>query len=327
MTIKRRDFLAGAGGVLAVVKGAGGAEAPAATEAVVPSPTHAWPEFFRPPFRVGFERIFDPSEGEREPWYINDHAFIQGSDGAWHVFGITHREPKDPDHETFLLHATARDLNGPWKKVAPVMHIDPAQSETVIWAPHIISHAGRYWMFYCAGGNDHAAFHIHLATSPDLMTWTRHPNNPMLVDGYDARDPMVVRDKDQWILYYCATEKPEGGHHVVKAVTSQDLIHWSWPRVVFQSPRVGTYGGPTESPFVVAAKGRYYLFVCTNEPYNDTAVYISDSPFSWDSANAVVRFGAHAAEVIRDPKGRWYVSSVGWGQGGLYLAELHWDDA
>ena len=322
MTIKRRDFLMGAGGALAVVNSAGGAETPEATAAVAAK--DKWPELVRPPFRVGFERIFDPSDGESEAWYINDHAFIQASDGAWHVFGITHREPADPDHETFLLHATARDLHGPWKKLAPVMHIDATQGETLIWAPHIISHAGRYWMFYCAGGNEHTAFHIHLATSPDLATWTRHPGNPMVVDGYDARDPMVVRIGDQWILYYCATEKPEGGHHVVKAATSQDLIHWSGQRVVFQSPKVGTYGGPTESPFVVAAKGRYYLFVCSNEPYNDTAVYVSDTPFSWDSANVIMRFGAHAAEVIHDSKDRWFVSSVGWGQGGLYLAELHW---
>jgi arabinan endo-1,5-alpha-L-arabinosidase len=174
-----------------------------------------------------------------------------------HLFGITHREPADPDHEVFLLHAIAAELKGPWKKLAPVMHVDAAQGETIVWAPHVIEHAGRYWMFYCAGGKDHTAFHIHLATSPDLMTWTRHPDNPMVVDGYDARDPMVVRIGDQWILYYCATGKPEGGHHVVKAATSDDLIHWSRPRVVFQSPEVGTFGGPTESPFVVAAKGRY----------------------------------------------------------------------
>ena len=40
-----------------------------------------------------FFRIYNPSVGEAGPWYINDHSFIRGSDGIWHLFGITHPEP------------------------------------------------------------------------------------------------------------------------------------------------------------------------------------------------------------------------------------------
>jgi Glycosyl hydrolases family 43 len=280
----------------------------------------------RLPFRIGFDHVFDPSVGEKEPWYLNDHCLIRANDGTWHLFGITHKEPADPDHESFFLHATAPDVKGPWKKQAPVMHIDPAFNETVVWAPHVVAHDGKYWMFYCAGGKDHEQFHIHLATSPDLVHWTRHPGNPMIVDGYDARDPMALHDGNQWILYYCATETPKGGNHVVKAVTSADLVHWSQPRIVFRSPEKGTFGGPTESPFVVPRNGKYYLFVCTNEPYNNSAAYVSDSPLLFDPAKIVMNFPAHGAEVIRTPDERWFVSTCGWEQGGLYLAELHWDD-
>ena len=280
----------------------------------------------RPPFRIGFSRVFDPSVGEKEPWYINDHTFIRAGDGTWHLVGITHREPADPDHESFFLHATAPDVKGPWKKQAPVMHIDPAFKETVVWAPHVVAHDGRYWMFYCAGGTDHEQFHIHLATSTDMVNWTRHAANPMIVDGYDARDPMVLQDGGQWILYYCATETPKGGNHVVKAVTSRDLAHWSAPRIVFRSPQKGTFGGPTESPFVVHRNGKYYLFVCTNAPYNTSAAYMSDNAFSFDPANVAMTFPAHGAEVIRAADDRWYVSSCGWEQGGVYLADLNWDE-
>jgi arabinan endo-1,5-alpha-L-arabinosidase len=28
-----------------------------------------------------FDKIYDPSIGEQEPWYINDHCFIRGDDG------------------------------------------------------------------------------------------------------------------------------------------------------------------------------------------------------------------------------------------------------
>ncbi len=63
-------------------------------------------------------------------------------------------------------------------------------------------------MFYCAGGRDHGRYKIHLATSKDLWSWERHEANPMVVDGYDARDPMILRHGDIWIMYYTATSEP-----------------------------------------------------------------------------------------------------------------------
>jgi len=285
-----------------------------------------------PVFRVGeFNKIYDPSLGEKERWYINDHTFIRAEDGRWHLFGITHREPANAQQEKFLAHATAPDLTGPWTKQASVLQVDEKQNETVVWAPYVLRHAGLYWMYYCAGGRDHARYRIHLATSADLWSWKRHAANPMVVDGYDARDPMVLRFGDQqsgdeWLLYYTATSTPRGGNHTVKVVAGRDLSHWGNSREVFRDAETGTYGGPTESPFVVARNGKYYLFVCTNHGYNETAVYASETPFHWDAANLVGKFPAHAAEVIQTPEGKWFVSRAGWGQGGVYLAELRWED-
>jgi arabinan endo-1,5-alpha-L-arabinosidase len=278
-------------------------------------------------FRVGgFNKIYDPSIGEKERWYINDHTFIRAENGQWHLFGITHREPADPYQEKFLAHATAPDLRGPWTKQAPVMHAAPKYNERVVWAPYVLSHEGLYWMYYCAGGKDHAKYRIHLATSADLWNWVRHSSNPMVVDGYDSRDPMAIPFKDHWLLYYVATSKAEGGNHTVKVATSLDLIHWSNQQEVFRDAEVGTYGGPTESPFVVARNAKYYLFVCTNHGYNETAVYESGTPFHWETTNLVGKFPAHAAEVIRIPDGKWFASRAGWGQGGVYLAELTWEN-
>lgn len=270
-----------------------------------------------------FVRIYDPSVGESEPWYINDHCFVRGDDGLWHMFGITHPEPANPLDEKFLAHATAADPAAAWTKHAPVLPAAAEHGETHVWAPHVIRHEGLYYMFYCAGGASNHAYRIHLATSRDLFDWQRHPGNPMVVDGFDARDPMVLRVGDEWVLYYTATSTPEGGNHVVAAVTSRDLVRWSNKRVVFVHPKRGTFGGPTESPFVVARGGRYYLFVCTNEPYDDSAVYESDSPWSFEVERCVARIPAHAAEVLVDGE-RWWVSRCGWGRGGLYLAPLTW---
>ena len=54
-------------------------------------------------FRVGeFNKIYDPSIGEKERWYINDHTFIRAENGQWHLFGITHKEPANPQQEKFF---------------------------------------------------------------------------------------------------------------------------------------------------------------------------------------------------------------------------------
>jgi hypothetical protein len=291
-----------------------------------------WPELATPPsrnkpaFSVGpFQKIYDPSTGEKEKWYINDHTFIRPVDGQWHLFGITHPEPAAPQQEKFFAHATAPDLAGPWAKREPVMPANEQLGETVVWAPYVLEHDGLYWMYYCAGGKQHEQYHIHLATSSDLFTWKRHPDNPMVVDGYDARDPMVIRYANRWILYYTATSEPHGGNHVVKAATSDDLTRWSGNQEVFVAHQKGTYGGSTESPFVVSRNGTYYLFVCTNRGYNETAVYQSDDPFHWEQSNRIAKFPAHAAEVVQLSNGQWFVSRAGWGQGGVYLAELVWE--
>lgn len=272
-----------------------------------------------------FQRIYLPPMRDGKAWYINDHCFIRDDAGRWHMFGITQSEPRKPQQEDFFAHAVSDDLLAPqWTPQPDVLHVDAAAGETVTWAPHIVHHEGIYYMFYCAGGPSSERYRIHLATSRDLYQWERHPGNPLLVDGFDARDPMVLRVDDQWVLYYTANSTPAGGNHLVVTMTSKDLVHWGDRRVAFTHPRSGTSGGPTESPFVVMRHGLCYLFVCTNRPYNSTAVYVSADPFSWKPQDMVGSIPAHAAEVVASPDGRWFISRAGWDQGGLYLAPLNW---
>ncbi|MGA2914691.1 MAG: ADP-ribosylglycohydrolase family protein [Sedimentisphaerales bacterium] len=274
-----------------------------------------------------FKLIYDPSVGEKEKWYINDHCFIYDTKGTWHLFGITHQEPANPIDEDNFAHATAAKLTqSPWKKEPFALSTDPNWHEEHLWAPDVIFHNGLYYMYYCAGDKNHSKYKIHLATSKNLYDWQRHPANPMVVDGFDARDPYILRLNDKWIMYYTATSKPTGGNHIVAAVTSTDLIHWKDKKIVFTDPCVSTWGGPTESPTVIRRGKYYYLFIGPRDNYRGTCVYRSENPFEFKNKNLVAKINSHAAEVLRDTDGNWFISHCGWGQGGVYLATLKWND-
>ena len=290
-------------------------------------------------FRVGaFEPIYDPSLGEPERWYINDHTFVRDHEGMWHLIGITHAEPAAPFDEVHLAHATAPTLQGPWTKQPFALSTDAEWGETHLWAPHVIEHDSTYWMYYCAGGADKTEYRIHLATSSDCVTWTRHPENPMVLDGFEARDPMVLWVDDRWVLYYTATSEPEGGAFIVAAAESHDLVHWRGRHTVYRDELTGTGAGPTESPFVEPVDGIYYLLIGPDweglvtshertgryDPaaYRRTRVLASHDPLHFDLDGLVAVVDAHAAEVIVDEEGRRWLSHCGWGQGGVFLAPL-----
>jgi beta-xylosidase len=289
---------------------------------------HAWSAEPQRLVEAGkFTEIYDPTFGGKEAWSINDHTFIRGPDKKWHVFGITHILPldffKDPGKQ--LLHATADSLTQrPWHREAFAVVADAERyGEWLLWAPHVIQHDGTYYMFVCVGNKSGHQYKIHLLTSKDLWHWDRAPENPLLTDGFDARDPCVLRLEKEWVLYYTATSSPEGGHHIVACVISHDLRHWTGRRVVFTHPREGTFGGPTESPFVVRRGSSYYLFACDGGTIN---VFLSKDPFHWEMTGQVGTIYAHASEVVRDVDGKWYISHAGWEKGGLALAPLIWHD-
>jgi arabinan endo-1,5-alpha-L-arabinosidase len=274
-----------------------------------------------------FSKIYDPSVGENERWYINDHCFVHGKDGLWHMFGITHAEPAKPLDEKHFAHATASSLTQtPWRKLPFALSADEARQETILWAPYVILHKKTYYMFYVAGGSDNTKHKIHLATSSDLKSWKPHRQNPMVVDGYDARDPFILRIRGRWIMYYTANTEPAGGNHIVAYRTSKNLVKWGDRHIAFTDPTVGTFGGPTESPFVVQRGKFYYLFIGPRGDYVGTDIFRSQNPLQWKLADKVGHIKSHAAEVVRDTDGQWYVSRSGWGQGGLYLAPLIWND-
>ena len=88
---------------------------------------------------------------------------------------------------------------------------------------------GIYYDFYNAanGGREQSG----LATSTDLLNWTRDPGNPVIKNGnstFDtamASDPKVFRDGDHWTMFYFGLG--DNGHANIMAAFSTDLTHWT----------------------------------------------------------------------------------------------------
>ncbi len=287
-------------------------------------------------FRIGeFKEVHNPAWGvQDDPWCINDHTVLFNEKTLrWHVIGITHSREMDyiKDPGLNLLHISADSLfQSPWQIHPHALTAMPEHHESVLWAPHHVFHEGRYYLYACAGGMEgahhHDAYQMNLYLSDDLFHWERFEGNPLFTDGFDARDPMILKQGDEWIMYYTANSTPSGGNHIIAAYTSKDLLHWDNRKVVFEHPREGTFGGPTESPFVVMRGNWYYFFLCDG---GHTDVYRSRDPLHFRMDDFVAEIdNCRASELVMDKQGNYYITSAGWFSGdyGLKIAPFYWLD-
>ena len=274
--------------------------------------------------------LFDQSVGEAERWYIQDHCIVRGEDG-WHLFGITNRQTTppepDPQNEQNFSHAVGGGLlSGMWDKQPYALTADlEAYGERFLWAPFVIKKADTYYMYYCVGGASPQTFEIHLATSKDLYDWQRYEGNPVVVDGYDARDPMVFKDGGRYIMYYTATTEKTGGKHCVKAVVSDDLYHWTDEQIVYEDMKTGTMAGNTESPYVIKVRGYYFLFIGPRTTVDSTEVFVSDDPLYFEQESKCGFIKSRASEII-EHDGKYYITDCGWWRDGVYISELHFGE-
>ena len=107
---------------------------------------------------------------------------------------------------------------------------------------------GTFHIFYTGhnGRNPRGTEFICHATSPDLITWTKHPEDAIGPDGAiydnkpvrDFRDPYVSwndLEKKWWMVFFGRDAKT--GHGVPGLAISDDLQHWT-----FQPPLAGAAG-------------------------------------------------------------------------------------
>lgn len=124
----------------------------------------------------------------------------------------------------------------------------------------VVEHCGWFYLFYTGNQN------ICLATSGDLMTWTKHSRNPLVIpDGRmygleNFRDPFVFRfpHDGRWWMIWGAQEAGRWGQRAgcVGLAKSDDLLHWTLHPPLW-APRIGPH---CDCPQLIRQDGRWYLF-------------------------------------------------------------------
>lgn len=131
--------------------------------------------------------------------------------------------------------AVADELTGPWRRHPANPLIRPGdpqrdRDQVIIGDPWIMRH-GEVWEMYYFGFDGRHAREC-LATSTDLIHWTKSPLNPILDAGpegsYDAihahKPCIVVRDGVYYHFYTaCGPDGAGGEHRTIGLATSQRL--------------------------------------------------------------------------------------------------------
>lgn len=157
-----------------------------------------------------------------------------------------------------------------WRKRGVVLKPEQEWEAGGLFQPYLLRHRSTFYLFYNARAAEapHAE-QTGLATSRDLKSWTKWPENPVLRTGpsgaWDslfASDPWIERIDGRWHLFYYGFD----GRHAQEGVaTSTDLVKWT------KSPynpilKHGSKGSLDEThahkPCVVLHQGVWYHYYC-----------------------------------------------------------------
>jgi sucrose-6-phosphate hydrolase SacC (GH32 family) len=165
--------------------------------------------------------------------------------GDYHVFYLRGSAGKVP-----WEHIVSKDLVH-WKELPAALVCDGEPTGPdggAMFTGSAVQGLGQFHIFYTGdnGANPKGTEFIMHATSPDLVTWTKHPEDMIAPDGVyyknarsrDFRDPYVFwnqRERQFWMVFFANDAKTGAG--VQGLAVSKDLKHWE-----FQPPLPGAGG-------------------------------------------------------------------------------------
>lgn len=268
----------------------------------------------------------------REHTKLKDHSIFQHANYLY-LASIEVRAPASPQEHTEHDFAYARTSDFcTWEDLGNILGVGlPGEpDESAIWAPHVIEENGLYYMFY-TGVNRNVAQSIMLAVSDDPAnpaSWVKkgvvfRPNHTnMIYHGAhkwsDARDPMVLKQKDQYYLYY--TGKDTSGGVVGVAIANQLTGPWrDWGAVAAASPKA-----MAESPYVIEKDGVYYLMFNDAGGNGPTWSWAVSPLGPWQNEGKELIGWAH--DFFRSANSQWWVSYVMGNGEAIRVQPLNWFD-
>jgi sucrose-6-phosphate hydrolase SacC (GH32 family) len=189
---------------------------------------------------------------------------------------------------------------------------DPDQGADNVYAPDVLFHDGKWWMWYGGQGSDgHDS--IFVAWSSDLVSWSKHASagNPVpVVDHGGANhvnDPSVVHVGGTFYMYY--TEAPTGENDRIYLATSADGISWTKKGMVLDVGAPGSWEPDRVGrPSVLYEDGQFRMWYDGQIYGVARHVGYATSPdgYNWTkhSGNPVL---LHQGAVDVDRVGDWYV--------------------
>ncbi len=110
----------------------------------------------------------------------------------------------------------------------------PGQWDAGAAGPPVVAFDGTTYRMWYGGGSGSLTQNIGLATSPDGVTWTKHPGNPVLLrgapgtwDGFEMWPMAAVFDGTLYHLWYSAFAGPTQQVERTGYATSPDGVTWT----------------------------------------------------------------------------------------------------
>jgi sucrose-6-phosphate hydrolase SacC (GH32 family) len=186
------------------------------------------------------------------------------SKGMYHVFYLHAGIAGTP-----WEHIVSKDLIH-WKELPTALMPDKDDPDGPdggnMFTGGVIEHEGTYHIFYTGHNprNPNGMELICHATSPDGITWTKHPKEVFGADGVhylpksDFRDPYVFWNaKDKCFRMLLCTREAGDGKPVVGVAQSKDLINWRQIEPLTMDPPLNA--GTPECPDVFQSGKTWYL--------------------------------------------------------------------
>lgn len=165
-----------------------------------------------------------------------------------------------------------------WELEPPFLHPDnkdaTAWENGGLYKPCLVEEGGKYYLFYNAKtkpipGRKGWYEQIGVATSADLKTWTRFPENPIIKNGPEgswddrfASDPCVVRHRNQWAIFYYGLSS-KGKARDLLAVGKDPFHPQKMDSILVDAGPPGSVDDDfAHKPSVITYKGDLYHFYC-----------------------------------------------------------------